>query len=52
MRGGEGSKAVWNLSKNSSDLVAEPFPKCNYNVKRKLLTKISHKVARQKQKLF
>ena len=26
MRGGEGSKAVWNFSKNSSDLVAGPFP--------------------------
>ena len=25
MRGG--SKAVWNFSKNSSDLVARPFPK-------------------------
>ena len=25
---GGGSKAVWNFSKNSSDLVAGPFPKC------------------------
>ena len=24
---GEGSKAVWNFSENSSDLVAGPFPK-------------------------
>ena len=46
------SKAVWNLSKNSSLLVAEPFPNRNYNVKLKLLTKSSHKVAQQKQKIF
>ena len=25
--GGGGAKAVWNFSKNSSDLVAGPFPK-------------------------
>jgi len=26
MRGGGGSNAIWNFSKNSSDLVAPPFP--------------------------
>ena len=32
MRGrGGGSKAVWNFSENSSDLVAPPFPK-NFHV--------------------
>ena len=29
MRGG--SKAVWNFSKNSSDLVAGPFPELGHN---------------------
>ena len=28
-----GSKAVWNFSENSSDLVAGPFPKCIYFTK-------------------
>ena len=27
MKGGWGSKAVWNFSKNSSDIAQPPFPK-------------------------
>ena len=29
MKGGGGSKAIWNFSENSSDLVAPPFPCCD-----------------------